>query len=154
VKEALFSILGPLRGATVADLFAGTGALGIEALSRGASRVAFVETAPAALQILRDNLRDVGATAEEVVVVPARAERALQRLVAIGPFDLLLFDPPYRDVDLAVRVMDDLAGVASAGARAVIEHAERDTPAASTGWVLEERRRYGDTALSIFALSA
>src|SRR5690606_22556531 len=95
VREALFSILGPIDGAAVLDLFAGSGALGLEALSRGAARATFVERAPAALRALRANLTTLGVKAE----VRPRDVRAFLRDASQtgGPYDLVFLDPPYRD---------------------------------------------------------
>ena len=78
MREALFSILGPLDGLAVLDLFAGTGALGIEALSRGATRAVFVERAPAALAALRANIDAIGADSAVATVVPGDARGALR----------------------------------------------------------------------------
>src|SRR3954465_7399669 len=94
VREALFSILGPLDGARVLDLFAGSGALGLEALSRGAAAATFVERERLALRALRDNVADLGADAEVVaadarVFLRAARERGAQ-------YDLVFLDPPYR----------------------------------------------------------
>lgn len=151
VKEALFSVLGPLDDLVVADLFAGTGALGIEALSRGAARAVFVEKNPKALEALRENLAMLGLPDTEATVVTTAAERSTKRLTELGPFDLLLVDPPYVQMALAVRVLDDLAaaGAIAEGCRAVLEHASTDEPTPER-WTLEERRRYGDSSLSLF----
>ena len=93
VREALFSALGAVTGARVLDLFAGTGALGVEAISRGAARAVFVESARPALAALRENLGALG-LAESARVVPQLAERALGAVIAEGPFDLIFADPP------------------------------------------------------------
>jgi 16S rRNA (guanine966-N2)-methyltransferase len=153
VKEALFSVLGPLDGAVVADVFAGTGALGIEALSRGATRAVFIEKSPKALEALRENLTMLALAEPEATVVTTAAERSTKRLTELGPFDLVLLDPPYAQMTLAVRVLDDIAvaGAIAPTGRAVLEHAVNDEPAPER-WALDERRRYGDTALSLFTL--
>src|SRR3954453_13668244 len=95
VREALFSILGDrVAGARVLDLFAGSGALGIEALSRGAASATFVDDAPAALRVLRANLEALGEDAE---VVRADAVRWLRAASGRAhQYDLVLLDPPYR----------------------------------------------------------
>src|SRR5580692_6775643 len=106
VREALFSALGPLGGAAVLDLYAGTGALGIEALSRGAARATFVESARPALAALRDNLAALGLEgAARVLAMPV--ERAVTRLG--GAFDLVLADPPYAETAHVPRVIEALA---------------------------------------------
>src|SRR5882757_9379369 len=95
VREALFSILGGVEGDEVLDLFAGTGALGIEALSRGAKQVTFVEQARAALRALRQNLRQLDLE-PRAQVIAAPVERVLQSPSwPAETFDLVLIDPPY-----------------------------------------------------------
>jgi 16S rRNA (guanine966-N2)-methyltransferase len=94
VREAIFDVLGSLvelEGMAVVDLFAGSGALGIEALSRGAASVVFVENAPAALRVIGDNLRDLGLDARASVV----RQDALRFVERPHHFDLALCDPPY-----------------------------------------------------------
>src|SRR5688500_9337459 len=103
VREALFSMLGNLEDRVVLDLYAGTGALGIEAMSRGAARAVFVESARPALEALRQNLASLGLvggaaganSGEGCHVVGARAERAVVDIARWGPFDLVFADPPY-----------------------------------------------------------
>src|SRR4051794_2083939 len=101
VKQTLFAILEPdLPGASVLDLFAGSGAGGIEALSRGAASVTFVERDQAAIRVIRENLRRTGFGARpDVEVVQAEARGWLQRATgsALGPFDVVLIDPPYAE---------------------------------------------------------
>lgn len=148
VKEALFSILGDVSDARVLDLYAGTGSLGIEALSRGAARAAFVERGPAARKILALNLHEL-ALEDRTVVVGTGAAQARGRLVPHGPFDLVFCDPPYADVDDAMTAIDLLVELLAPGARVVVEHAKKDAPA-SGKVALVERRIYGDTGLSFF----
>jgi 16S rRNA (guanine966-N2)-methyltransferase len=148
VKEALFSSLQPLLpGARVLDLYAGAGGLGLEALSRGASSVTFVERANAALTALRRNVETVGLPG--ATVVADDAARTLRGEVPGGPFDLVLADPPYRlpKAQLA-DLLADLVGHLAPGATVVVERAARDgappwPPELSPG----DPRRYGDTAL-------
>jgi 16S rRNA (guanine(966)-N(2))-methyltransferase RsmD len=150
VREALFSVLGALEGARVLDLYAGTGALGIEALSRGAATAVFVESDRAALAALETNLKAL-ALGAEARVFPLAVERALARVAEAGPYDLVFADPPYADVERAARNLDVLAerGALGQGAWIVLEHARKDTPKPSA-LVLDETRLYGDTALSLF----
>jgi 16S rRNA (guanine966-N2)-methyltransferase len=143
VREALFSMLGDVSGARVLDLFAGSGALGIEALSRGAASVAFVEKDPRAVAAIRRNLEAVGATAEvtrrDVLTFLAAAE---------GRYDLVLIDPPY---DSAARIAGPLAerlpAVLAEGARVVTESDKRE-PLELPLPLLRERT-YGDTRITI-----
>jgi 16S rRNA (guanine966-N2)-methyltransferase len=147
VREALFSILGPIEG-EVLDLYAGSGALGFEALSRGASRVVFVESRRPALDALRENARALGVE-PAVSLIPRPVERASPG----GPFSLILADPPYALVHggQAPRVLGALlaAGALAPGGVLVLEHASRTEPPPLEGLFLRECRRYGDTALSI-----
>jgi 16S rRNA (guanine966-N2)-methyltransferase len=150
VREALFSALGPIAGARVLDLFAGTGALGIEALSRGAVEAVFVENARPALAALRDNLRalDLAALARVVALPVERAAGA----VGAQPFDLVFADPPYAAVASVPPVLAELAaaGALAAGARLVVEHASRDPAPAIAGFAPRPSRLYGDTAVTLY----
>ncbi|HEU4403971.1 MAG TPA: 16S rRNA (guanine(966)-N(2))-methyltransferase RsmD [Polyangiaceae bacterium] len=154
VREALFSCLGPLEGARVLDLYAGTGALGLEALSRGAARAVFVESANAALAALRANVDELG-VAGRALVLGRPVERALAALEPEAPFDLVLADPPYELVRKgpAPRALAALAarGLLAPGARLVLEHASADEPPALAPLMCYDRRRYGDTSLALYA---
>ena len=147
VREALFSILGDrVDGARVLDLFAGSGALGIEALSRGAVHATFVDSAQAAIRSLWANLEALGADAE---VRRADARRFLGAASAAGRYyDLVFLDPPYR---LAGRVGGELAAVLPAvlapGAAVVVE-SDRRAPLDLELPLIDERR-YGDTLIRI-----
>jgi 16S rRNA (guanine966-N2)-methyltransferase len=152
VREALFSILGDrVPGARVVDAFAGTGALGIEALSRGASAVVFVERDPKALEVLRRNLARAGRGGEATVI---RGDALRPETWSKGlPADLVLADPPYR-LGLAEAFLEALAGaggVAEDGV-VVIEHEHGAAPV-HPGWVASGERRYGDSALTIYRAS-
>jgi 16S rRNA (guanine966-N2)-methyltransferase len=148
VREALFSILGPLDGARVLDLFAGSGALGLEALSRGAAHATFVERERAALRALRDNVADLAADAE-VVAGDARAFlRAAQERGA--QYDLVFLDPPYRAAAGLAQELD-LAPVLADGGRVVGESDRREP--LELPLPLTDERRYGDTLIRIYALT-
>jgi len=147
VRESLFSILGPtVEGARVLDLFAGSGALGIEALSRGAAEAVFVDSAPAALKALRSNLDALGIEAE---VRRSDARAFLRTARNTGrEYDLVFLDPPYRRAAALARDLDrDLPGVLSPGARVAVETGRR-SPLDLTLPLLDERR-YGDTLIRI-----
>jgi 16S rRNA (guanine966-N2)-methyltransferase len=156
VKEALFSILGDVSGARVLDLYAGSGALGIEALSRGASAAVFVEAARPALACLRDNLTKLGLD-DVATTLPLRVENAGVQLGRHAPFELVLCDPPWRDVKAARARLEALAnaGLFAAGARIVLEHAAKDPPApeATSRLRVCDERRWGDTAVTLFELN-
>jgi 16S rRNA (guanine966-N2)-methyltransferase len=146
-REALFSMLvsrvGSFEGLAVADLFAGTGALGLEALSRGAARCTFVEQDRVALDALRANITKLGANGD----VRAQSVSALGPVSA--PFDLLLFDPPY-DSGGAGALIERLTrlGWAAPGAWASIETGTKESVAAN-GWTVEAERVHGKAKLTL-----
>jgi 16S rRNA (guanine966-N2)-methyltransferase len=148
VREAVFSILGPLDGARVLDLFAGSGALGLEALSRGAAQVTFVERAPAALQAIRANVAALGVGAS----VHARDVRSFVRdaSAAGDTYDLVFLDPPYRDA-AGLGPALDLTALLARGGRAVSE-SDRREPLVLAGLEVADERRYGDTLIRIHRL--
>jgi 16S rRNA (guanine966-N2)-methyltransferase len=152
VKEALFSILADVSGQKVLDLYAGSGALGIEALSRGASSAVFVESARPALICLRENLEKLGVGSSSTVLA-RRVEGSELELRKYGPFDLVLCDPPWRDVEAAVTALSALcrAGLLSAGARIVLEHDAKQPPSPAEPGLLRvfDERRWGDTAVML-----
>lgn len=142
----MFSILGDVRDATVLDLYAGSGALGIEALSRGASQAVFVDVWKRSTRTITENLTslDLGDVSQ---VLALAAKRAGPALSAQGPFDLVLCDPPWSELADAVEALESLAaaGAFASGARLVLEHASTDEPTPECVQV-ETRRRWGDTA--------
>jgi 16S rRNA (guanine966-N2)-methyltransferase len=151
VREALFALLGPLDGLVVLDLFAGSGALGIEALSRGAARATFVDSAPAAIRALRANLAalDLDAAAD-VAEVRRQDARAYLRAArgARHEYDLILLDPPYRlAAELGRELSPLLPGLLAVGGR-VVSESDRRTPLELALPVTDERR-YGDTLIRI-----
>jgi 16S rRNA (guanine966-N2)-methyltransferase len=150
VREALFSMLGPLDGARVLDLYAGSGALGIEALSRGARHVTLVERARPAQAAIVANLAALGAPPEEVALVRGAARTALQDASRRGEaYDLVLLDPPYRDAPgLGRELSQSLVRVLAPGGRVVAE-SDRRAPLDLTGLTLTHERRYGDTLIRI-----
>lgn len=149
VREALFSILGPVDGLAVLDLFAGSGALGIEALSRGAGRVLFVERAPTALAALRANIAAVGVGEDAALVHAGDARGALRAARrSRDKYDLVFLDPPYRRATLlGGELSRALPGVLAAGAR-VVSESDRRSPLDLTLPLIDERR-YGDTLIRI-----
>lgn len=148
VKEAMFASLQPVvPGARVLDLFAGSGALGLEALSRGAVAVTFVERDRRALEVLRRNVTTVGLSGTQVVAEPVA--RALAGELAGGPFDLVLADPPYRLPKAGLAgLLTALLGHLVPGATVMLERPARDgTPPWPAQLRQGDPRRYGDTAL-------
>jgi len=156
VREALFNILGPPPDGSVLDLYAGTGALGIEALSRGAVSAVFVERDHGALVALRRNLRELGVE-ERSTVVPTDVCSALRKLDAAKPnprFSWVFLDPPYAKESAGV--LAELSGsqLLTPCAVVVLEHDRRHPPPASAGGLfLTDRRQYGDTELSFYRCS-
>jgi 16S rRNA (guanine(966)-N(2))-methyltransferase RsmD len=152
MRETLFDVLGPaMAGARVLDLFAGTGAVGIEALSRGAARVVLVERDPSALRALRANLAALGASRAAARVMAGDVLRVLPDLGAQeGPFDLVFVDPPYATT-LAGRTLEALvaARVCREGADVVVQHSTRTALPPVEGLVPHRRpRHFGDTTLT------
>src|SRR5438874_8011187 len=144
VREALFSILGDVGGDRVLDLFAGSGALAIEALSRGAAEATLVDSSGSAVEAVRRNLATLGIEAE---VVRQPALRFLQRARETArQYDLVFIDPPYRLASILGRELAAaLAPVLSADARVVAE-SDRRNPLGLELELLDERR-YGDTLI-------
>lgn len=158
VREALFSALAErVHEATVLDLYAGSGALGIEALSRGARHCVFVERARQAVETIRRNVTGLGLTGRAVIV--HREVTAFCRSPHDGPFDLVFCDPPYR---LArAELLQGLGALRAAGALSrqatvVLERARRDEPAQGQwpSWLaLDWRRSYGETVIVRFVVA-
>jgi 16S rRNA (guanine(966)-N(2))-methyltransferase RsmD len=156
VREAVFDILGPdLAGVRVLDLFAGTGALGIEALSRGAGEAVFVEDHPGALKVLRRNLADLN-LADRTTVWSLAVAAALKKLAARGErFGLAFLDPPYGG-GAAATALNLLASlnVLAPGARVVVEHSRRESlPEACGALTRHTVRRYGDTQAAFYLMA-
>jgi 16S rRNA (guanine966-N2)-methyltransferase len=149
VREALFSMLGELREARVLDLFAGTGALGIEALSRGAERAVFVERDARALAVLEGNLADLGLGLPRAEIRRGEALGALRRArERRETYDLLFVDPPYRHAGVLGRELQAaLPPLLAPGARVVVESDRREPLCLSLE--VELQRRYGDTCITI-----
>jgi len=151
VRVALFARLGDLEGARVLDLYAGTGALGIEAISRGAQEVVFSEQAPRSLAVLRANLAALG-VAPSARILAGDAVRAVQRLGREGaPFDLVLLDPPYAAGEVG-RALEALvaARVLAPEALVVVESGRRHPVPDVAGLAPLDERRYGDTVITQF----
>ena len=155
VKQTLFAILEPeLQGARVLDLFAGSGAGGIEALSRGAASAIFVEKDQGAAAVIDTNLRAAGLAGPNATVIRWDVVRWLAEANVGAAFDLVLVDPPYAETDVLIRTLTAL-GAADAplapGARVVAKHFWRDRPPDGIGLLASERdRRFGETALTFY----
>lgn len=153
VRESMFNLLAhggyaeppPPEGARVLDLFAGTGALGLEALSRGAASATFVDSGRGALALLQRNIAALGAEGGSHVL--ARDATRLGRNPD-DPFDLVFLDPPYGD-DLGTPAVAAAHGGGWIADGALVVWEERVEPAPPPGLTLLDRRRYGDTMVSI-----
>jgi 16S rRNA (guanine966-N2)-methyltransferase len=149
VREAVFAMLGEVSGAAVLDLFAGSGALGIEALSRGAARAVFVEHDAAAARVLRHNLLGLGLAPGAAELRRSDVARALRSARdRKETYDLVFIDPPYgRASEWASELSHALPPLLAAGARIVVE-SDRREPLGLEAEV-ERQRRYGDTSITI-----
>lgn len=153
VKEALFSILGgEVEGARVLDLYAGSGALGIEALSRGAAHVTFVEADPLSIRLIRENLQVCGLM-DGVEVHVRRVETFLSRVSdTVPPFRIVLADPPYHATDEVVRLAALFPSrLLEPCAIVALEHGRDVTAPPAFGPVFRSRTyRYGDTVVTLY----
>jgi 16S rRNA (guanine966-N2)-methyltransferase len=158
VKQALFAVLGPeLEGASVLDLFAGSGAGAIEALSRGAARAVLVEKDGGAARVIAENLRRA-AVADRARVVRRDVAAWLAAADGTGaaaspeaPFDVVIVDPPYADTDALVHALELLGPVLAPGGVVVAKHFWRDAPPPRAGLLASVReRRFGETSLTFY----
>lgn len=148
VKEAVFSSLGPeVVTAEVADLYAGAGSFGIEALSRGASRATFVESARPALAALRGNLDALGLGPPEAVVIATTVERWLDQ-PSVSSIDVVFCDPPWSLGSPALEeVLASVAGLMADGGAVIVSRRSSDAVPEPDGLVIDTERRYGDTRI-------
>lgn len=157
LRETLFNVLAPrIEGARFLDLYAGSGAVGIEALSRGANEVCFVEKAAPAIQVLRANLARLGLT-QGLRIVSASAAGFLRNPGTSSPFDLVFLDPPYDAADEYAAILGSLGGpafgVLAEGAIVIAEHRRKDNLDAEYGALNRTRLlQQGDAALSFYAI--
>jgi 16S rRNA (guanine966-N2)-methyltransferase len=150
VRESLFAILAGVEDADVLDAFAGSGALGFEALSRGAATVAFCDVDRAALAAVRENARRLR-YADRCTISRQDARRRLAMDRAAGvTYDLVLLDPPYTMLaDLTAQLEVDLSAILAPGGRAVLERSAADT-APNLGLAVAAERAYGGTAVTVW----
>lgn len=154
IREAIFNILGPPPDGAVLDLFAGTGALGMEALSRGASHAVFIERDRNALAALRQNLRELSLS-DRSTVIGADVRTGLQRLSASmardDKFSWVFMDPPYANETDGILGELSERGLLTGCAVVIVEHDKRHRPPPSVGGLfLTDHREYGDTELSFY----
>ncbi|MCY3694122.1 MAG: 16S rRNA (guanine(966)-N(2))-methyltransferase RsmD [Chloroflexi bacterium] len=153
VRESLFNVIGPVEGLRIADLYCGSGALGFEALSRGAAEVVAVDRSRMARQMVLGNLAQLEDAVEgRCRFIGSSVERWIDEFAGGPPFDLVLMDPPYAQLDAA---MDALAaiierGLLGRGGLAVLEHSARSTvESAGREFRICGNYRYGDSALTL-----
>jgi 16S rRNA (guanine966-N2)-methyltransferase len=152
VREAIFNILPDVAGAEVLDLFAGSGALGLEALSRGAAHATFIDHARPALAALRANVSALG-LGDRATILAGDAVSLAARHAPAHPWRVVFVDPPYRS-ELASRAVLALRAL-SPDAVIVIEHDRPHAPPDDLGSLLRtDERRYGDTHISFFRARA
>lgn len=154
-REAIFQILGDLSEERVLDLYAGTGAMGLEALSRGAAHATFVESDRKAMDAIRKNVEAFG-IASQCTFLEMPLARSKKRLEALGPFDLVLSDPPWAiSQDSAVEVAALVKGLLSPNARVLLGHpAQSPVEVPASDLTLTDRRKWGGTGMSFYVRSA
>jgi 16S rRNA (guanine966-N2)-methyltransferase len=152
LRETLFNVLATrMEGARVLDGFAGTGAVGIEALSRGAAHVTFVERDARAVRLIEKNLDRVGLAADRHAIIRADLAGAL-RLLAKEEFDIIFLDPPYGAGLTAA--LDAVASIVGPETLLVIEHAKRDAAPEQSGTLARTRNlTSGDSALTFYRVA-
>jgi 16S rRNA (guanine966-N2)-methyltransferase len=155
LRETLFNVLAPrIEGARVLDGYAGTGAIGIEALSRGASHVTFVERDPRAVRLIAENLRRCG-VADRYAIIRAELNKTRRRRPDRGEaaYDVIILDPPYGVTEL-MQALVAAEALMSTSTLLVIEHAKRDVaPARSGRLVLTRSLTSGDSALAFYTVA-
>jgi 16S rRNA (guanine966-N2)-methyltransferase len=151
LRETLFNVLAPrIDGARMIDGYAGSGAVGIEALSRGAAHVTFVEHDPRAVRLIEENLRRCEVS-DRYAIIRARFEAAARRL---GEFDLVFLDPPY-GADTLAAALDAGGALVTPEGVLVVEHAKRDAPPARGGGLeLTRDLKSGDSALAFYRVGS
>jgi len=157
VREALFSILGGrVDGASFLELFAGTGAVGIEALSRGAARAVFVDSSRKSAKLISDNLESLGYRKMAALVVKDVSQFLKKDAAGLGPFGIVFVDPPYHgeEGEKALGLLGD-GGCLDEGAVVVYEHFRKRPAPDETGKLVRRKDyTYGDTVLSLYMLRA
>ncbi|MDB4990275.1 MAG: rRNA ((966)-N(2))-methyltransferase [Myxococcaceae bacterium] len=156
VREAIASVLSSrhaIQGARVLELYAGSGALGFEMISRGADHVLFVEKDPRVAKLIRENADELAVEAQvEVLCMDATRPKSQAAIVQRGPFSLVLADPPYRDTEQATGAIARLCahGMLASDACLLLEHGARAVPVLPSDFRLISDYRYGDTGVILF----
>ena len=150
IRESIFNILmGCVPGARVLDLFSGSGALGLESLSRGADFAVMNDPARAAADCIERNVRLTG-WGDRCRILRLSYRDALARLAGESPFSLVFLDPPYRMTETYAQVADDMArlGLLTPDATIVMEHSAKLPLVLPEGFCVADKRRYGETAVA------
>ena len=145
VRAAIFDSLGDISGLTVADLYAGSGAAGLEALSRGAGAVTFVEQDKRVVEVIRANIRSLEAAGTRVI---NQNVSTWVHSPEVGEYDLVIADPPYAKIDFAV--LAKVAAHINAGGILVVSHSSKIEPPVLESMELRRSKRYGDSHLSTY----
>lgn len=156
VKGAVFNILFDVSDLNVLDVFAGTGSIGIEALSRGAKHAVFLDAAPEALGIVKKNL-EICRFEDQATILRAKLPddlRTVAKRCGIENFDLIFVDPPY-DKDLVNPALRKIAtlGLLAPEGKIIVEHSPREMIADIPGLMVKDRREYGQTVISFLGIS-
>ena len=147
VRSAMFNSLGSeVQGARVLDVFAGSGAVGLEALSRGAASVTFVERDRNAIRVLEENIASLGVS-EKCIVIKTTVSNWLETM-APDEFDLIFADPPYHDTQFST--VTRLMGLLKPSALMVLSHPGRSESPTKPGVVVVDNRSYGDAVLTFY----
>ncbi|HVO65742.1 MAG TPA: 16S rRNA (guanine(966)-N(2))-methyltransferase RsmD [Syntrophales bacterium] len=156
IKESLFNILQDVSGKSFIDLFAGSGNIGLEALSRGAAKVVFVEKNAAMVNGIKRNLKELGFN-DKYEILATEAVKGIRQLQKRGEcFDFLFADPPYEKgfIGEIIKCLCD-GSVVSQDGIVIIQHSKREDVLGQNtdNFVLTDQRRYGDTLLSFFKIT-
>lgn len=153
IRESVFNLLGDISGSMCLDLFAGSGAYGLEAISRGASRVTFVENNFKCVQTIKENLGSLNIDANIYDIIKANALSIMPRLEKEGVrYDIVFMDPPYyKDMARKCLINVDSYDILSHIALVMVEHFKKDTLVSDLKTlILHKERQYSDTLISIF----
>ncbi len=155
VREALFNILGPQDGKSWLDVYAGTGAVGLEALSRGAEKAVFIESSRSCCEALKANIEKCGFS-QKAEVLEMTAEQGIRLLAGRGrKFEVIFADPPYsKGLAGAMPGNIEKSGISAAGGMLVVQHSLREGLEIDSGaWNVSDNRKYGDTEITILNLT-
>lgn len=150
IRSALFNILGDIEGTLVLDAFAGTGSLGLEALSRGAAKVTFVEKDRIAQKVIQNNIQTLGVADRTALVKTSVA--GWSETSGADAFDLVFADPPYHDMQLST--VSRLVSYLKPKGLMILSHPGRESAPTVNGVVVVDNRSYGDAALAFYQLES